>query len=101
MIAPVILTTFSLLGKIPPIGPMRPITLAKRIHNSTHVTAEQIIRIYRNAGRRNGRVERSIRQVCDISGVCPKSGTPSPSRKVSLNLVNQAFNNAVQSDFRL
>lgn len=99
MIAPVLPVTYGLIGKIPPLAPTRPTTLAKRIHNATHAPAEQILRIFKYVRWSNGGVKKSIRQNCGQCKVSAQSGSPTHSIKISLSHVNQAFNDDFQADF--
>lgn len=58
-----------------------------------------MIRICKDAGWLDDGVKRAIRHICNQCDVCARSGVPMPFKKVSLNYVNQAFNDEVQSDF--
>lgn len=98
LVVPVIRTT-GLLGEARRPLSMRPLTLAKRIHNATHAHPEQMKRICHEAGWLTPELTDAIITVANECPSCAMSGTPAPSKKLSINHINQDFNEEVQVDF--
>lgn len=98
LVAPARLSTAMLGDARKPHG-MRAITLAKRIHNMTHIPRDEAIRICKDAGWNNPELEEAIRLVSDNCPSCALTGPPTPTKKISLKHVNENFNNEIQIDF--
>lgn len=99
LLAPVTPVTIGLLGKTPPLQPLRAVTLAKRIHNATHASAAQTLQLCRDAGWNDKELQNAITNTCEMCEVCAKTGPPAHSKKLSLTHVNQNFNDEIQADF--
>lgn len=70
-----------------------------RIHRLTHASPDQIKSVCQQAGIPTDRIENAIDEVTDACSICARTGYPSPSKKISLTHVNEAFNIAVQIYF--
>lgn len=92
-------TTAALIGEARKPERIRPMTLAKRIHNLTHASSAQATRICEEAGWLTSDLKRAIEKVSDNCPSCALSGPPAPSRKISLSHVNEGFNAEIQVDF--
>lgn len=89
----------AMLGQSSDRRQMRPMTLAKRIRNVTHASSEQAVKICKDAGWHTKELEEAIETVKKNCMTCVKAGRPTLARKLSLNQVNQHFNDEIQSDF--
>lgn len=84
--------TAGLLGESRRPLAIRLLSLAKRIHNSTHAHPTQIKRIFKEAGWLKSELSSAIYSVTNEYSSLVMSGAPAPSRKLSLNHINQDFN---------
>lgn len=91
--------SLALMGGARKPEPIRPMTLAKRIHSMTHAHPLQAIRICRDAGWLSPELVRAIKEVSRACPSCAISGPPGPSKKISINHVNEHFNEEVQADY--
>lgn len=80
-------------------SPMRPLSLAKRIHRFTHAPASDVTRMLRRAGCSDPKLERAVSAVSGECVPCAQSGPPLPMKKLSLSRVDAAFNEQVQADY--
>lgn len=90
---PPTLTSSAMLGKARKPNNLRPLTLAKRIHSMTHAHPEQVIRICKGARWLTETLENAIRTTSATCDTCAMTGPPAPSKKISLNHINEDFNN--------
>ena len=75
---------------------MRPTTLGKRIHRYSHAPVGETKRLLALAGMLTPELAEEVDQVAANCDICAMSGQPKPSRKVSLNQVDERFNNHLQ-----
>lgn len=99
LVAPIPPVSRSMLGKTPLPQSMRALTLAKRIHNATHASEDQTLRICDDAGWLTNELRTAIHDTCINCHVCTRTGPPAQMKKISLNHVNQNFNDEIQADF--
>lgn len=91
--------TSALIGNARRPMHIRPMTLAKRMHNLTHDHPQQLIRLCKDAGWLNPELEKAIITVTENCASCAMTGPPSPSKKISISHVNEQFNSEIQADF--
>ena len=76
-----------------------PLLFSKQIHRFTHASADDVKSLCKHAGIMTKELESAIDKVHSACEVCAKNGQPRNSKKVSLNHVNEAFNQEIQMDF--
>ena len=73
--------------------------LVKKLHRYSHDNANDMRRLLKLSNQYNPQIEAAIKKVVGECKTCVRSGTPLPSRKVSIKHVNEDFNQTVNVDF--
>lgn len=69
-----------------------PKIFAKKVHRYTHAHADTVKDLCKQAGVLTNNLEQAIDDVDNACEICARNGHRLPSKKVSLNHVNEAFN---------
>lgn len=77
----------------------RPTTLEKRKHRFTHAPANEMIKLLVRAGCKKRTAAIISSEMLESCIVCPKSGVPLASRKISLKHVCEEFDEEIQANY--
>lgn len=78
---------------------MRAIKLGNRILTMAHAYPIEVARILQDAGWITSELKDAIEVVSDRCPSCTMTGSPAPSKKISLSNVRKEFYEKIQDDF--
>lgn len=92
-------TVSSLMSNLQLRSRRSPLLFSKQMHRFTHASTHDVKSVCAHAGIMTKELESAIDKVENACEVCVKNGRPRNSKKVSLNNVNEAFNQEIQMEF--